>query len=412
LKVTTALNLALRPEYSQTTITVLDRLPFPAVDGSSIDGSRIVRADYASAAYSRLCRAAQVVWRGLDASHPLHGIGDEKRYTQCGLVLVAESGGNAYVDKSYATVVVEGECAVELLSGVEDVRRVCKTGGCWGHGGYVNWSSGWADAEAAMRFLRRRVEATGNVGFETGEVVALLEDAGVVRGVRLRDGREIGAELTVLATGAWTPGLVDLAGRSVATGQVLGYLRLPDDETLKDMPVVFNLSTGIFAIRQHDNVLKIARHATGYVNPVTTADGRTISTPRTAVTNPGLQAPKEAVEQFRAALKELCPSLTQTDLERTRLCWYNDTATGDFIVDYHPEKRGLFLATGGSGHAFKFLPVLGEHIVDILAGVPEASFRELWKWPAEEMELVVNKDGSRGDDGLLMLDESVGEEFN
>jgi sarcosine oxidase/L-pipecolate oxidase len=393
---------------------VIDRLPFPAVDGSSIDGSRIVRADYAAPAYSRLCRAAQTVWRGADASHPLHGIGDERRYTECGLVLVAEAGGNAYVDKSYATVSAEGGCEVELLRGVEDVKRVCNTaGGSWGESGYVNWSSGWADAEGAMRFLRSRVEATGRVGFETGEVMALLEDEGVVRGVRLRDGREIKAELTVLATGAWTPGLVDLGGRAVATGQVLGYLRLPDDETLKDMPVVFNLSTGIFAIRQHDNILKIARHASGYVNPVTTADGRTFSTPRTAVTHPELQAPREAREAFHAALKELCPTLTETDLERTRLCWYNDTATGDFIVDYHPEKRGLFLATGGSGHAFKFLPALGEHIVDILAGVPEARFRELWKWPAEKKELVVNKDGSRGDDGLLLvLSEGEGEEVN
>jgi len=38
--------------------------------------------------------------------------------------------------------------------------------------------------------------------------------------------------------------------------------------------------------------------------------------------------------------------------------------TGDFIVSYHPEHEGLFLATGGSGHGFKFFtPSLDTNIM-------------------------------------------------
>ena len=79
-----------------------------------------------------------------------------------------------------------------------------------------------------------------------GEVVEVVEEGGRVVGVRLKDGREMRAELVVLATGAWTPGLVDLGGRSVATGQALGYFPLSKEEyeSIKDAPVVFNLSTG------------------------------------------------------------------------------------------------------------------------------------------------------------------------
>ncbi|KAI5858505.1 fructosyl amino acid oxidasesarcosine oxidase [Tricharina praecox] len=413
---TTALSLALRPTFSSTTITLLDRLPFPAADGSSIDSSRIVRPDYSDAAYARLCHEAQTIWRGADATHPLHGIGADGRYTETGLVLTAEEGGMAYVDASYATVAkllpeLGVKCELELLETREDVGRVCRTGGgALGVRGYANWTSGWADAEGAVRFLRAAVEKTGRVTFGTGEVVGLVEEGGKVVGVRLKGGVEFRAELTVLATGAWTPGLVDLSGRSVATGQVLGYLPLSTEEweSVKEMPVVFNLSTGIFVIPQHtDHVLKIARHASGYLNPTTITDATTgttriVSTPRTVVTDPGLEAPAEAKAAFSATLSSLVPQFSGKQLSSTRLCWYNDTATGDFIVAYHPTKAGLFLATGGSGHAFKFLPVIGGHIVDILERKADARFASKWGWPSGAVE-VVTRDGSRGDGGVQMV---------
>ncbi|KAF8533277.1 FAD dependent oxidoreductase [Trichophaea hybrida] len=410
---TTALSLTLRPSLSSTSITVLDRLPFPALDGSSIDSSRIIRPDYSDAAYARLAHEAQKVWRGCDPAHPLHGIGDEGRYTECGLVMTAAAEGAEYVDRSFATVSTLGVgCELELLHGEEDVRRVCRTGGVLGVRGYVNWTSGWAEAEESMKFLRRVVEGTGKVRFETAEVERVVEEDGRVVGVVLKGGGERRAELTVLATGAWTPGLVDLAGRSVATGQTLGYLLLSPEEweaTVKDMLVVFNLSTGIFVIPEHNHVLKIARHCAGYLNPTTktdpeTGEQRTFSTPRTTVTNPGLQIPAEADAAFRTGLRKLLPQFAERELERTRLCWYNDTSTGDFIVTHHPSKPGLFLATGGSGHAFKFLPVIGEHIVDILLGLPEARFAKKWVWPEKAVAKVVTKDGSRVDAAQMVLE--------
>ena len=60
---------------------------------------------------------------------------------------------------------------------------------------------------------------------------------------------------------------------------------------------------------------------------------------------------------------------------------WNSRPTCDFIVTYHPEQKNLFLATGGSGHGFKFLPVIGEKIVDAIEGKLESEFARLWKWP-------------------------------
>jgi sarcosine oxidase/L-pipecolate oxidase len=55
---------------------------------------------------------------------------------------------------------------------------------------------------------------------------------------------------------------------------------------------------------------------------------------------------------------------------------------GDFIISYHPDHEGLFLATGGSGHAFKFLPVIGDKVVDALEGTLDSELREMWTWSA------------------------------
>jgi sarcosine oxidase/L-pipecolate oxidase len=46
---------------------------------------------------------------------------------------------------------------------------------------------------------------------------------------------------------------------------------------------------------------------------------------------------------------DLFPQLAPRGFEKVGICWYNDTPTGDFIFDYHPEHKNLFIATGGSG---------------------------------------------------------------
>lgn len=47
---------------------------------------------------------------------------------------------------------------------------------------------------------------------------------------------------------------------------------------------------------------------------------------------------------------------------------YTDSPDGDWVIGHFPGDSGLFLATSGSGHAFKFLPNIGRVVVDILRG--------------------------------------------
>lgn len=83
---------------------------------------------------------------------------------------------------------------------------------------------------------------------------------------------------------------------------------------------------------------------------------------------------------------------------------------GDFIVAHHPAHKGLFLATGGSGHAYKFFPVLGDKVVDALEGRLEPELQQAWAWPEPFVGAFGTEDGSRsGEKGIVLESDSVSE---
>ncbi|KAB8229983.1 FAD dependent oxidoreductase [Aspergillus alliaceus] len=404
----TALSLSRRHPTSQ--ITVLEASPtIPNPHGSSVDASRIVRADYSDPVYTKLANAAIERWRTTEWG------ASDNRYNQSGLLLVYPEGntnGKEYARKSYSNVKpLEGD-NVELLRTKKDVLRVAHAYGEELNvaGGYVNWGSGWSDAEAGVRYAKKLLDAEGKVRFATGEVTKLLyaDDQRKVTGVLLADGRSVAADLVVLATGAWTAKLVDLRGRAISTGQAVAFLRISDEEQrrLEDMPTILNFATGFFIIPPRKNLLKIARHAYGYVNPkqvpVPGVEGATMEV---SLPENGVPVPLEGEDALRSELRQLLPSLGDRPFVETRVCWYTDTPEGHFIITYHPDHPNLFLATGGSGHGYKFLPVLGEKIVDALEGKLEPELQDVWKWPAA-VEGEFEGDGSRsGRKGLRLMEE-------
>ncbi|KAJ5104022.1 hypothetical protein N7532_004551 [Penicillium argentinense] len=392
-------------------ITLVESSPtIPNPHGSSVDTSRIVRADYANAAYSKLAATAIKQWRSTEW-------GREGRYTQNGLLLVypADSvSAKEYARKSYNNVRrIEGDNVV-FLPTQKDVLSVVPP---YGEeldvaGGYVNWGSGWSDAGASVKFAKEMLDRDGQVNFVHKNVERVLfHEAGNGKpratGVGLADGTTLTADLVVVATGAWTPRLVDLRGKAVATGQAIAYIKISDEEQreLEDLPTILNFATGIFIIPPRDNLLKIARHAYGYRNPTTVpvpGSDKSTETMQVSLPQTDIPVPLEGEEAFREALKQLLPRFVNRPFADTRICWYTDTPDGDFIVSYHPEYDGLFLATGGSGHAYKFFPVLGDKVVDAIEGTLDPELQKLWQWtevkklpPGVNVDDLFDGDGSR-----------------
>ncbi|RFU74143.1 fructosyl-amino acid oxidase [Trichoderma arundinaceum] len=440
----TAWALSKRPSFDNTDITIVDDVrggSFPPGDSASVDSSRIVRPDYADPDYAELAALAQEEWRKQGDDE----LGGQGRYTESGLFLAANEStqskmsGMGYTKSSWENATrIAGKSGLshkirplETTKALQDFLGVDGHPGDWG---YINELSGWANAREGMRWMYDRVKATGRVSFVDARVEELVTNGKRVVGARLSDSRVLTAEVVYVAAGAWTGSLVDLRGRVEATAQPLGYIDISEEEleVLAKQPVALNLSTGLFIIPPQSRVLKIARHSFGYLNPVLvetalppspSEERKPIVVSRPVTQREGGSTantlPPDADQALRQALIDLSPvnGLESRPWKETRLCWYSDTSDGNFLADWHPGWEGLFIATGDSGHAYKFLPVIGEKLVDCMAG-KGGKLGEKWKWKKEVAEDagreidgrfkgLVTMDGSRGGSPGLILQEEL-----
>jgi glycine/D-amino acid oxidase-like deaminating enzyme len=69
-------------------------------------------------------------------------------------------------------------------------------------------------------------------------------------------------------------------------------------------------------------------------------------------------------------LRDSLPDLAGAPIVHRRLCLYCDTFDGDFWIDRDPAHPGLVVAAGDSGHGFKFAPIIGGLVADVVEGKP------------------------------------------
>ena len=241
--------------------------------------------------------------------------------------------------------------------------------------GYLNPTGGWAESGKVVAWLVRKARRDGVEVFEHCAFAQFLEDGSRVVGVQAKDGREFRADLTLLATGAWTPTLLpELSDVMWATGQPVLHFRVanPAEWQAPRFPVwAADIGrTGWYGFPAlADGTLKVANHGPGRrVQP---------------------DAPREVSPddepRFRAFLSDTFPALADAPLIGTRLCLYCDTFDGNFWLDHHRQRPGLFVAAGDSGHAFKFAPVLGELIADAVERIPGLA-HDRFKWRERKLD--------------------------
>ncbi|MGH9676385.1 MAG: FAD-dependent oxidoreductase [Candidatus Acidiferrum sp.] len=79
----------------------------------------------------------------------------------------------------------------------------------------------------------------------------------------------------------------------------------------------------------------------------------------------------EMTSKAREYVARRFPALRDAPIVETRVCQYENTSSGDFLVDRHPEMSNVWFAGGGSGHGFKHGPALGEYVAgQLLDGSP------------------------------------------
>ncbi|ETS74069.1 hypothetical protein PFICI_13935 [Pestalotiopsis fici W106-1] len=294
--------------------------------------------------------------------------------------------------------------------------------------GVLDTTGGTAVADKACRFSLEKARSLGVkfvFGLDAGRFESFVREGQKITGIKTADGKVHHADMTIMACGGWTPVLVpQLDGLCEATAGSVALLKIPRSSPMWDKlspdqfpTFTWNMRAGAggcvygFA-RDNDGWFKIGYRGTKYTNPMSQADGKERSTPVTRwspahrdgnvpVGSALTSFPVQAHRVIQGFLDEYLPELAQEGItiDTTRICWYTDTYDNHFVVDYVPECEGLMVATGGSGHAFKYLPNIGNWVVDVMEQVNlERPAIKAWRWRTSGPEKPVNAlmEGSNG----------------
>jgi glycine/D-amino acid oxidase-like deaminating enzyme len=171
----------------------------------------------------------------------------------------------------------------------------------------------------------------------------------------------------VFASGAWLPQLFPelLTGRIRPTRQLVAYFGTPAGDArfhADRMPAWIDFPAGIYGTPDIEGRgVKVGIDDHG------------------AAIDPDLDdrvADRDSVQKARDWLAARVPALAAAPVVETRVCQYENTATGDFLIDRHPDWPNAWIVGGGSGHGFKHGPAVGELAarLSLAGGAPHARF--------------------------------------
>lgn len=253
-----------------------------------------------------------------------------------------------------------------------------------------------------------------------------------ISGITTRAGNQYPAVTTILACGSWTPSILpQLDNLCEATAGTVALIKIPRSSPLYErlgpdhMPswqwkMRDGAEAGLYGFaRDEDGWLKIGYRGTKFTNPVTQGDGKERSVPITRWSEGEriTAAPRQGIKVIQKFMDMHLPELAREGLgiTMTRLCWYNDSYDNHLVIDRVPATEGLLVATGGSGHAFKYLPVIGKYVVDVVErkGLERGAL-QAWRWRQREKDEPQNNvlmEGSGGERALgnisLMSEEEL-----
>lgn len=222
-------------------------------------------------------------------------------------------------------------------------------------------------SELAQRFpqLRFRDERVGLFEPESGALLARRAVQAVVEQA-VREGVEYRLEAVsepprsgtlVYACGPWLPKIFPeiLGGRIRATRQEVFFFGTPNRSFAPpQMPVWIDITDehSAYTIPDIENRgFKLAFDRHGPAFDPDTGDRVVLG-----------------LDVARAFLSERFPGLSRAPLVESRVCQYENTSTGDFLIDRHPDLENVWLVGGGSGHGFKHGPAVGEHTCALIEG--------------------------------------------
>lgn len=333
-------------------VTLVDRHGPGNRLGSSGDESRITRSSHGSDRhYPTWQRRALGQWRDLE-----RGAG-EPLFAESGVVWIASEAGTFEAESLEALTALG--IPVERWSHDDLAARVP-----------VIDPSGvpWAlfEPEGGALFARQAVLATiARFEAEGGEVVVGRVEApdatagGLLGRIRLDDGRTLDADAFAFTCGPWLPELFPtaLGELIVPHRQDVIHFAVPTGDPRYGpdaLPVWIDFDGSFYGFPSFDG--QGVKACPDWLGPVERPDEST------------REVAGATIAASRAVLRARFPGLADQPVVKTWTCFYEVTPDANFVIDRHPDLADTWIAGGGSGHAFKHGPVIGEYLAAMIAG--------------------------------------------
>ena len=321
---------------------------------SSAGESRIIRMGYgADELYTRWSQRSLVQWKEFFAAT------GQALFHQTGVLWLAGKT-DARVEQTVETLRRCGVPFQELGRAELDNR--------YPQIGLDGITRGLLEPKSGVLMARRAVAVVvdeavrGGVEYRVAQI-AEPRGAGTINAVVASSGERIEAEAFVFACGAWLGKIYPkiLASRIFPSRQEVFFFGAPAGDARFAPPA---LPTWLF---QEDEI---------YGMPDLESRGLKIAVDRHGErVDPDTQsrlASAEGAEEARRFVAQRFPALRGAPIVETRVCQYENTWNGDFLIDRHPQIENVWLVGGGSGHGFKHGPAVGEYVAGrILGGVTE-----------------------------------------
>jgi sarcosine oxidase len=335
-------------QKSGAKVVLLDQYG-PGNSRSSSGGeSRIIRMGYgADEIYTRFAMRSLPMWKEIfaeaDRPHLFHKTG----------VLWIAPEKYQYALDSLSTLHANGVGCEQLT--VRDLRRrypqISFEDNAWG---IFEPHSGVLMARRAVATVVDQAVATG-VEYRSFSTVRPSAKGNVkkLETIASPTGEKISAEKFVFACGSWLPKLFPdvMAQRMFVTRQEILFFGAPPGDRLFSQPA---MPTWLYLQDEF------------YGMPDIECRGFKVANDRHgAAADPDKQsrvASPEAVEAAKEFVARRFPALAGAPVLETRVCQYENTSNGDFLLDRHPQMENVWLVGGGSGHGFKHGPAVGEYV--------------------------------------------------
>jgi sarcosine oxidase len=334
---------------------------------SSGDESRIIRMGYgADEIYTRSALRSLRLWQELFARV------DQPLFHQTGVLWLAHED-DPYPLKTAETLEKIG-IPFEKLTTAEVSRRYPQIGLDGISWAMLEANSGVLSARRAVQAVTFAAIKTGVEYFQdavgpvdSGTGVSPVDHAQDARATKLShvttaSGQRISAGNYVFACGPWLPKIFPdlLADRIQPTRQEVFYFGTPAGDrrfTAPALPTWIDFKGEAYGLPDLEGRgIKIAVDRHGAEFDPDTGDR--------VVTSEGLA-------EVRRCLARRLPALKDAPVTEARVCQYENTSNGDFLIDLHPEFDNVWLVGGGSGHGFKHGPVVGEYVAARIEGSTE-----------------------------------------